>query len=151
MKQSTLKAEFSVKGKGLHTGIEIEATFCPAPENHGYKFQRIDLEGTPTIDALAENVVFTTRGTVISKDDVKISTIEHALAALYAAGIDNCLIKLNAPELPILDGSAKEYCEQISSVGIEEQKAEKDYYIVKQKIEVNFSLIYFKKVKSFFK
>ena len=136
MKQTTLKGDFTVKGKGLHTGMEIEATFSPAPENHGYKFQRIDVEGEPIIDALAENVTYTTRGTVISKGDVKISTIEHALAALYAAGIDNCLIKLNAPELPILDGSAKEYCEKIAEVGTEEQKLEKDYYIVKQKIEV---------------
>lgn len=136
MKQLTLKGEFTVKGKGLHTGLDIEATFCPAPDNHGYKFQRIDLEDAPIIDALAENVTATTRGTVISRGDVKISTIEHALAALYAAGIDNCLIKLNAPELPILDGSAKEYCEKIAHIGVEEQKTEKDYYIVKQKIEV---------------
>ncbi len=136
MKQLTLKGEFTVKGKGLHTGLDIEATFCPAPDNHGYKFQRIDLEDAPIIDALAENVTATTRGTVISRGEVKISTIEHALAALYAAGIDNCLIKLNAPELPILDGSAKEYCEKIAHIGVEEQKTEKDYYIVKQKIEV---------------
>lgn len=136
MKQLTLKGEFSVKGKGLHTGIEIEAVFAPAPENHGYKFQRVDIEGEPIIDALAENVSYTTRGTVISKGEVKISTIEHALAALYAAGIDNCIIKLNAPEMPILDGSAKEYCEKIAAVGVLEQKADKDYYIVKQKIEV---------------
>lgn len=136
MKQQTLKSAFSVKGKGLHTGMEIEAQFLPAPDNHGYKFQRIDLEGEPIIDALAENVKSTQRGTVIGKGDVVISTIEHALAAIYSAGIDNCLIKLNAPEMPILDGSAKEYCEKIAEVGIEEQKAEKDFYIVKQKIEV---------------
>ena len=136
MKQLTLKGEFTVKGKGLHTGLEIEATFCPAPEGHGYKFQRIDLDDLPIVDALAEYVTATTRGTVISRGDVKISTIEHALAALCATGIDNCLIKVNAPELPILDGSAKEYCEKIAEVGVEEQKAEKDYYIVKQKIEV---------------
>lgn len=136
MKQCTLKNPFSVKGKGLHTGVEIEAQFLPAPENHGYKFQRIDIEGEPIIDALAENVVSTQRGTVIGKGEVKISTIEHALAAIYAAGIDNCLIKLNAPEMPILDGSAKEYCEKIAIAGIDEQKADKDFYIVKQKIEV---------------
>ena len=106
MKQVTLNNSFSVKGKGLHTGLEIEATFYPAPENHGYKFQRIDLEGEPIIDALAEYVTATTRGTVISRGDVSVSTIEHAMAALYSAGIDNCLIKLNAPEMPILDGSA---------------------------------------------
>ena len=136
MKQVTLNDSFSVKGKGLHTGLEIEASFYPAPENHGYKFQRIDLEGEPTIDALAEFVTATTRGTVISRGDVSVSTIEHALAALYAAGIDNCLIKLNAPEMPILDGSASEYCIKIAEVATIEQKEEKDYYIVKQKIEV---------------
>lgn len=136
MKQVTLKDSFTVKGKGLHTGVEIEAEFLPAPENFGYKFQRVDMEGEPVIDALAENVVFTTRGTVLCKGDVKVSTTEHALAALYAAGIDNCLIKLNAPEIPILDGSAKIFCEKINEVGTVEQKVEKDYYVIKQKIEV---------------
>ena len=136
MKQTTIADSFSVKGKGLHTGLEIEATFNPAPENHGYKFQRIDIEGQPVIDALAEFVTSTTRGTVISRGEVSVSTIEHALAALYASGIDNCLIQLNAPEMPILDGSAREYCEKIAQVGIAEQKIERDYYIIKQKIEV---------------
>lgn len=136
MKQVTLNNSFSVVGKGLHTGLEIEATFCPAPENHGYKFQRIDLEGEPIIDALAEYVTATTRGTVIARGEISISTIEHAMAALYAAGIDNCLIKLNAPEMPILDGSAQEYCSKIAEVGTIEQKADKNYYIVKHKIEV---------------
>lgn len=136
MKQRTLKESFKVNGKGLHTGLMIEATFLPAPENHGYKFQRLDMEGQPVIDALAEYVTATTRGTVISRGDLRISTIEHALAALYAAGIDNCLIQLNAPELPILDGSAKVYCEKIIEAGIEEQNADKDFYVVKQKIEV---------------
>lgn len=134
MKQLTLKSPFSVSGKGLHSGMEITATFNPAPENHGYKFKRIDLEGEPVIDALAENVVETTRGTVIGKKDVKVSTIEHAMAALYAAGIDNCLIELNGPEMPILDGSATEYVEKIEAVGVEEQKADKDFYIIKEKI-----------------
>ena len=136
MKQCTLKGEFHVSGKGLHTGLQIEATFSPAPENTGYVFKRIDLEGEPTLLAVAENVVETVRGTVIGNNSMRISTIEHALAALYAAGIDNCLITLNAPELPILDGSAIEYAEKIDEVGIVEQDAEKDYYIVKQKIEV---------------
>ena len=136
MKQRTLKESFKVNGKGLYTGLMIEATFLPAPENHGYKFQRLDMEGQPVIDALAEYVTATTRGTVISRGDLRISTIEHALAALYAAGIDNCLIQLNAPELPILDGSAKVYCEKIIEAGIEEHNADKDFYVVKQKIEV---------------
>lgn len=136
MKQCTLNDSFKVHGKGLHTGLMIDAEFCPAPEGHGYKIQRTDLEGEPVIDAVAENVIATQRGTVVAKGDIKISTIEHALAALYAAGIDNCLIKVNAPEIPILDGSAKEYCEKIAQVGVKEQAMEKDYYIVRQKIEV---------------
>ena len=136
MKQCTLKDSFQINGKGLHTGLQIEATFSPAPENTGYVFKRVDLEGEPTILAVAENVVETVRGTVIGNNTMRISTIEHALAALYAAGIDNCIITLNAPELPILDGSAIYYAEKIDEVGIVEQESEKDYYIVKQKIEV---------------
>lgn len=136
MKQCTLNESFSVHGKGLHTGLMVDAEFCPAPEGHGYKIQRVDLEGQPIIDAVAENVTATQRGTVVAKGDIRISTIEHALAALYAAGIDNCLIKVNAPEIPILDGSAKEYCEKIASVGIKEQALDKEYYVVRQKIEV---------------
>ena len=139
MKQSTLKASFSVAGKGLHTGLNVEATFNPAPENTGYVFKRTDLEGEPTIEALAENVVATNRGTVIASRTVKeakVATVEHALAALYAAGIDNCLIELNAPELPILDGSAIEYCNKIEEAGIVEQQADKEFYVVKQRIKV---------------
>ncbi len=134
MKQLTLKSPFTLSGKGLHSGMEITATFQPAPDNHGYKFKRVDLEGEPVIDALAENVVDTTRGTVIGKNNVRISTVEHALAALYAAGIDNCLIEVNGPEMPILDGSAIRYVEEIERVGVEEQKADKDFYIIKEKI-----------------
>lgn len=135
LKQKTLKGSFSLCGKGLHTGLNLTVTFNPAPDNHGYKIQRIDVEGQPLIDAIAENVTETTRGTVLSKGDVKVSTVEHALAALYAAGIDNCLIQVNGPEFPILDGSAKYYVENIQRVGIEEQSAVKDYYIIKKKIE----------------
>lgn len=136
MNQMTLAAPFTLKGKGLHTGIIITAVFNPAPENHGYKFRRIDLEDQPIIDAVAENVVDTTRGTVLGKKDVLISTIEHALAALYAAGIDNCLIDVDGPELPILDGSAIQYAEKIEEVGIIEQNADKDFYIIKEKFSV---------------
>ena len=135
LKQKTLKGSFSLCGKGLHTGLNLTVTFNPAPDNHGYKIQRIDVEGQPTIDAVAENVTETTRGTVLSKNGVKVSTVEHGLAALYAAGIDNCLIQVNGPEFPILDGSAKTYVENIERVGIEEQNAVKDYYIIKSKIE----------------
>ncbi|MGN1239220.1 MAG: bifunctional UDP-3-O-[3-hydroxymyristoyl] N-acetylglucosamine deacetylase/3-hydroxyacyl-ACP dehydratase [Muribaculaceae bacterium] len=136
MKQRTLSKSFTVSGKGLHSGLTIEASFNPAPANHGIKIERTDLEGNPTIDALAENVVETTRGTVIAQGSAKVSTVEHALASLYAAGIDNCLIKVNAPEMPILDGSAKEYAEKIAEVGYDELAAEKNYYVVKQKIEL---------------
>ncbi|MBE6309878.1 MAG: bifunctional UDP-3-O-[3-hydroxymyristoyl] N-acetylglucosamine deacetylase/3-hydroxyacyl-ACP dehydratase [Bacteroidales bacterium] len=136
MKQRTLKSSFQVSGKGLHTGLQICATFNPAPVGYGYKFKRIDLPDAPIVDAVAENVVETQRGTVIAKGDVKISTIEHSLAALYAAGVDNCLIEVDAPELPILDGSAIEYAEKIDEVGYEELPEEKDYYIVKKKMEV---------------
>ncbi len=135
-KQKTLAQSFSIQGKGLHTGLEIQITFNPAPENHGYKVKRVDIEGQPVIDALAENVAGTQRGTVLSKNDVQVSTIEHAMAALYAYEIDNCLIEVNAPEFPILDGSSKQYVEEIEKVGIVEQDAPKDYYIVKHKIEV---------------
>lgn len=135
-KQRTLAASFSLKGKGLHTGLEIEITFNPAPENHGYKIKRVDMEGQPTIDALAENVASTDRGTVLSKNGVTVGTIEHAMAALYAFEIDNCLIEVNAPEFPILDGSSRFFAEAIQRVGIVEQGAPKDFYIVKHKIEV---------------
>ena len=101
LKQKTLKDSFSLSGKGLHTGLDLTVTFNPAPDNHGYKIQRIDLEGQPTIDAVADNVTETTRGTVLSKNGVKVSTVEHGMAALYALGIDNCLIQVNGPEFPI--------------------------------------------------
>lgn len=135
-KQKTLAASFSLQGKGLHTGLDIQITFNPAPENHGYKIKRTDLEGQPVIDALAENVTCTQRGTVLSKNGVQVGTIEHAMAALYAYEIDNCLIEVNAPEFPILDGSARFYAEGIQGAGTVEQNAPKDYYIVKHKIEV---------------
>ena len=136
MKQKTLKGSFSLFGKGLHTGLNLTVTFNPAPENTGYKIQRIDLEGEPVIDAIAENVVDTQRGTVLAKGEARVSTVEHGLAALYALGIDNCRIQVNGPEFPILDGSAIQYVNKINEVGIEEQNAPKDYYIIRKKIEV---------------
>ena len=135
LKQKTLGGSFSLSGKGLHTGVNLTVTFNPAPDNHGYKIQRIDLEGQPIIDAVAENVGETTRGTVLVKNNIKVSTIEHGMAALYAAGIDNCLIQVDGPEFPILDGSAKYYVEEIKKVGIVEQSAPNDFYIIKSKIE----------------
>ena len=136
LKQNTLKGSFSLCGKGLHTGLSLTVTFNPAPENTGYKIQRIDLESQPIIDAIAENVVDTQRGTILAKGDVRVSAVEHGLAALYALGVDNCLIQVNGPEFPILDGSATMYVEKIHQIGLEEQSAPKDYYIIRHKIEV---------------
>ena len=136
MKQQTLKGSFTLFGKGLHTGLSITVTFNPAPENSGYKIQRIDLEDEPIIDAVAENVVDTQRGTVVAKGNVRVSTIEHGMSALYAMGIDNCLIQVNGPEFPILDGSAIKYVEKIKEIGIQEQNAPKDFYVIRKKIEI---------------
>ena len=135
-KQRTLKGSFSLFGKGLHTGLSLTVTFNPAPENSGLKIQRIDLEGQPIIEAIAENVVDTQRGTVLGKGDIRVSTIEHGMAALYALGVDNCLIQVNGPEFPILDGSAIMYVDKIEEVGTMEQNAPKNYYIIKHKIEI---------------
>lgn len=137
LKQTTLNGSFSLYGKGLHTGLNLTVTFNPAPENSGYKIQRIDLEGEPIIPAIAENVVETKRGTVVAKGDARCSTIEHAMAALYALGIDNCLMQVNGPEFPILDGSSAPFVENIQRVGVKELNAPKDYYIIKKKIEVH--------------
>ncbi|MBR3114228.1 MAG: bifunctional UDP-3-O-[Bacteroidaceae bacterium] len=134
-KQHTLKDSFSVSGKGLHTGIVTTAIFNPAPENTGYRFQRTDLEGQPIIEGIAENVVDTTRSTVIAKGDARVGTIEHALAALLGMGIDNCLICIDGPEMPILEGSAQTFVDKIKEVGCEEQQAKRDYYVIKKKTE----------------
>ena len=134
-KQNTIKQAFTLTGKGLHSGLEISLTFKPTSENHGIKIKRVDLPEQPEMDAVAEYVTETTRGTVLKKGEMQVSTIEHVLSALYALGIDNCLLEVNAPEFPILDGSAKYFVEGIQQVGIEEQNAEKDYYIVRKKIE----------------
>ena len=135
-KQRTLKGSFSLFGKGLHTGLSLTVTFNPAPDNSGLKIQRIDLEGQPIIEAIAENVVDTQRGTVLGKGDIRVSTIEHGMAALYALGVDNCLIQVNGPEFPILDGSAVMYVKKIQEVGTVEQNAPKNYYIIRHKIEI---------------
>lgn len=127
-KQRTLKEAFSLRGKGLHLGLDVNITFCPAPEHFGYKICRTDVPGQPVISATATNVASTDRGTVLSRNGVQVSTVEHGLAALYAGGIDNCLIKVDAPEFPILDGSSTLFMEKILQVGIKEQAAERIYY-----------------------
>ena len=134
-KQQTLNQSIVFEGKGLHTGLDITLTLFPAPENHGVKIKRIDLSEQPIIEALAENVTTTVRGTVLEKNGAQVSTVEHVLATLYAFGIDNCLIEVNAPEFPILDGSAKYFSQKIEEVGLEEQTVDKDYFVVRKKIE----------------
>ncbi|MDU1891403.1 MAG: UDP-3-O-acyl-N-acetylglucosamine deacetylase [Dysgonomonas sp.] len=131
--QCTLKNSFSFEGKGLHTGINVQITFRPAPENHGYKIRRTDLPGQPVIDALAENVTGTQRGTVLSQGEASVSTVEHALAALYACQIDNCLIDIDGPEFPILDGSSILYLSKIKATGTQIQEQERVYITLKRK------------------
>ena len=135
LKQNTLKEQFSLSGKGLHTGLNLTVTFLPAPANHGYKIQRIDMPSQPIMDAVAENVVDTQRGTVLGKGEMRCSTVEHAMAALYALGLDNVLIQVDGPEFPILDGSAELYVQAIQRVGILEQDAPKDFYYISKKME----------------
>lgn len=134
--QKTLKSSFSLNGRGLHTGLDIQITFLPAPINHGIRIKRVDLEGTPHIPAYAEYVTSTNRGTLLKRGDVQVMTIEHALSTLFAFEIDNCMIEVNASEFPILDGSGKAYIEEIQKVGIEEQvKSEKDIFVVQKRYE----------------
>ena len=132
-KQRTLAAAISFEGKGLHTGLQVKMTVNPAEENHGISFRRVDLEGAPEVPALCENVVDTSRGTTIEKGEAKVSTIEHIVSALWTLGVDNAIIDINAPETPIMDGSALEYATRINEVGTVEQNAERRYYEVTEK------------------
>lgn len=134
-KQRTLKEPLSFHGKGLHTGVEVNMTLLPAPENHGYVFKRTDLQGQPEITALAENVTDTSRGTTIEENGARVSTIEHVLSALAGMQLDNTIIELDGPEAPILDGSAREYVEAIQKSGVVEQNAERRYFKLKEKVE----------------
>ncbi len=133
-KQRTLAKEVSLKGKGLHTGVNVTITFRPAPANHGYKFCRTDLPGKPIIDAFAENVTDTSRGTTLTQNGASVSTIEHALAALHGLQVDNAIIDLDGPEAPIMGGAAWKFTEAIKEAGFTEQKEERNYFVVKQKI-----------------
>lgn len=132
-KQRTIQQAVSIKGKGLHTGVEVEVIICPAEVNTGYVFQRVDLDGQPKVDALADNVTDTSRGTTIVQKGVKIHTVEHVLASLSGMGIDNALIKVNGPEMPIMDGSASAFVNEIAKVGTVEQGAERNYFIIREK------------------
>jgi UDP-3-O-[3-hydroxymyristoyl] N-acetylglucosamine deacetylase/3-hydroxyacyl-[acyl-carrier-protein] dehydratase len=128
IKQRTIKSPVSVSGSGLHTGEKVTMTFNPAPENHGYKFRRTDIDGMPVIDADCDNVTDTSRGTTISQNGASVSTIEHVLAALVGLEIDNVLIDMDGPETPIMDGSSIQFVDAISSAGFVEQEADREYY-----------------------
>jgi UDP-3-O-[3-hydroxymyristoyl] N-acetylglucosamine deacetylase / 3-hydroxyacyl-[acyl-carrier-protein] dehydratase len=133
-KQKTIAKPVSLTGIGLHTGLSVTITFKPAPENHGYVFQRVDMENQPTVKAIVENVVDTSRSTVIAENGARVGTIEHVLSAAYGLGVDNLLFQINAPETPILDGSAKPYVDAILEAGIVEQEANKDFFVVTNNI-----------------
>lgn len=135
MKQHTLAQPFTVEGKGLHTGIFIHATFAPAEVGYGICLRRSDLPDQPTHHAYADYVSATERGTVLEHGSWRISTVEHALSALYAMGVDNCLITVDGPEIPILDGSALPFVKAIREAGVVEQNAEVDVYVVREPIE----------------
>lgn len=134
-KQKTLKTSFSIKGVGLHTGSPVEITVHPADENHGFAFRRIDMDGSPVIPARLENVFSTQRGTSLKVGVAEVHTTEHLLAALFGLKIDNALIDLTGPEIPIMDGSSKYFVEAIEKVGIVDQDADKDYLILGDNIK----------------
>ena len=136
LKQHTIKKEVTLSGVGLHTGVNTNMTFAPAPPDHGIKFQRIDLEGQPIVDADVDNVVDVSRGTSIEQSGARINTVEHTLAAIVGLQIDNILIKLDGPEPPVMDGSSIEYVEILKTAGIEEQNALRDF------LEVTDSVFY---------
>jgi 3-hydroxyacyl-[acyl-carrier-protein] dehydratase (EC 4.2.1.-) len=132
-KQNTIERPVSVTGKGLHTGVDVTITFQPAPENFGFKFKRIDIEGEPVIEANVSKVRGTERGTVLKEGDVTISTIEHVMAALIGCDLDNVLMEINGPEAPIIDGSASAFVAALLEAGKVEQEAEREYFVVKKK------------------
>ncbi|MBY0542929.1 MAG: bifunctional UDP-3-O-[3-hydroxymyristoyl] N-acetylglucosamine deacetylase/3-hydroxyacyl-ACP dehydratase [Sphingobacteriaceae bacterium] len=134
VKQKTIKSEVSVKGVGLHTGANVTLTFCPAPDNHGFKFQRIDLPGQPIIDADCDNVTDTARGTTITQNGASVSTVEHVMASLVGMDLDNVLLKLDGPETPIMDGSSILFIEALEEVGIVAQRTDREYFTIPHNI-----------------
>ena len=133
-KQRTLKGIVKVNGIGLHTGLQVNLEIHPAPDNHGYKFQRIDLEGKPIIKADVDYVVSTERGTTLEQHNAKVHTTEHVLAALYGCQVDNALITIDGPEIPIMDGSSLKFVEAIEKVGYEDQNTERTYFELSENI-----------------
>lgn len=132
--QTTIKDSITISGVGLHTGASVNLTFRPAPEHHGYKFCRVDLPGKPVIDADVDFVGDTERGTTLVKDGARVSTIEHVLAALVGMEIDNALMEVDGPEIPILDGSSLPFIELLERVGIVEQSAERKYFVLQENL-----------------
>jgi UDP-3-O-[3-hydroxymyristoyl] N-acetylglucosamine deacetylase/3-hydroxyacyl-[acyl-carrier-protein] dehydratase len=135
MKQKTIGNSFFLEGVALHTGLNIKLTAHPAPANHGIVICRTDITGKPCIKAIVVNVGHTVRGTVLMNDHMQVGTVEHALAAFYAAGIDNCLFEVDGPEFPILDGSARFFRDKILEVGVVEQDADKKYLVITDVVE----------------
>ena len=133
IKQRTLAQPISFEGKGLHTGLQVKMTVNPAEDNTGIVFRRVDLEGCPEVPALCDYVTDTSRGTTIEKGAAKVSTIEHIMSALWTLDVDNAIVDINAPETPIMDGSAREYAQRILEVGTVEQSLERKYYEVTEK------------------
>jgi UDP-3-O-[3-hydroxymyristoyl] N-acetylglucosamine deacetylase/3-hydroxyacyl-[acyl-carrier-protein] dehydratase len=133
-KQKTLKELVKLTGIGLHTGEKVNMEICPAPDNHGYKFQRVDLEGEPTIKADVDLVVATDRGTTLEQNGARVYTTEHVLAALYGMEIDNALIKIDGPEIPIMDGSSWLFIQAIEKVGLQEQATDRNYFELTENI-----------------
>ena len=134
-KQRTILKEVSLSDIGLHSGKKVNLTFCPAKENFGIKFQRIDIENQPIIEASVDYVTEIQRGTTLTKNGHSVSTIEHSLAALTGLGIDNCLIKIDAQEVPIMDGSSTPFIKILKQAGIKELSADKDFIVIKEPIK----------------
>lgn len=133
-KQQTIQDSVSLSGIGLHTGVTVNLTINPAAENHGIKFQRVDLEGQPLIDADCDNVVSVARGTTIEQNGGSVSTVEHLLASFVGLQIDNVVVQIDGPEIPILDGSSKHFIEAFKKVGLKEQNAVRDYIEIEEGI-----------------
>jgi len=134
MKQNTIKKAVTLSGVGLHTGVEVTLTFNPAPENHGIKFQRIDMPGQPIIDADVDNVTDLSRGTTLEQNGGKVATVEHVMASLAGLEIDNCLVHIDAEETPIMDGSSRYFVKALKDAGIQSQDAEREYFTIPQNI-----------------
>ncbi|WP_194285646.1 bifunctional UDP-3-O-[3-hydroxymyristoyl] N-acetylglucosamine deacetylase/3-hydroxyacyl-ACP dehydratase [Sphingobacteruim zhuxiongii] len=137
VKQRTIKSDVEFSGVGLHTGKQVQLTLKPAPENHWYKFKRVDLDGQPVVNVDADNVTNTARGTTISQNGASVSTIEHLMAALVGLQLDNVLIEIDGPEVPILDGSSAIFIDKIQEVGFQDQDADRDYFEVTDNIHYN--------------